>query len=77
VPALAAIGESLLVIVLLFFLLYSRRDLRDRFVRLATRARIPVAEQAMTFFRPAFTLECGRKAVRFLDPMPGVLHRSS
>jgi predicted PurR-regulated permease PerM/methanogenic corrinoid protein MtbC1 len=47
VPVLAAIGESLLVIVLLFFLLYSRRDLRDRFVRLAARARIPVAAQAM------------------------------
>jgi predicted PurR-regulated permease PerM/methanogenic corrinoid protein MtbC1 len=47
VPVLAAAGKGLLVIVLLFFLLYSRRDLRDRFVRLAVRARIPVAAQAI------------------------------
>jgi predicted PurR-regulated permease PerM len=47
VPLVVAIGKSLLVIVLLFFLLYSRHDLRDRFVRLAARARIPVAGQAM------------------------------
>jgi predicted PurR-regulated permease PerM/methanogenic corrinoid protein MtbC1 len=47
VPVVAAIGKGLLVIVLLFFLLYSRRDLRDRFVRLAARARIPVAAQAI------------------------------
>jgi len=47
VPVFAAIGKGLLVIVLLFFLLYSRRDLRDRFVRLAARARIPVATQAI------------------------------
>jgi predicted PurR-regulated permease PerM/methanogenic corrinoid protein MtbC1 len=47
VPVFAAIGKGLLVIVLLFFLLYSRRDLRDRFVRLAARARIPVAAQAI------------------------------
>src|SRR6202011_4841924 len=44
---LAAVGKGLLVIVLLFFLLYSRWDLRDRFIRLATRARIPVAAQAI------------------------------
>jgi predicted PurR-regulated permease PerM/methanogenic corrinoid protein MtbC1 len=44
---LEAVGEGLLVIVLLFFLLYSRQDLRDRFVRLAARARIPVAAQAI------------------------------
>jgi predicted PurR-regulated permease PerM/methanogenic corrinoid protein MtbC1 len=47
VPVLAAVGKGLLVIVLLFFLLYSRWDLRDRFVRLAARARIPVAAQAI------------------------------
>lgn len=46
-PALAAVVELMLVIVLLFFLLYSRRDLRDRFVRLAARARISVASQAV------------------------------
>jgi predicted PurR-regulated permease PerM/methanogenic corrinoid protein MtbC1 len=47
VPVLVAVGKGLLVIVLLFFLLYSRRDLRDRFVRLAARVRIPVAAQAI------------------------------
>jgi predicted PurR-regulated permease PerM/methanogenic corrinoid protein MtbC1 len=47
VPVLAAFGKGLLVIVLLFFLLYSRRDLRDRFVRLAARVRIPIAAQAI------------------------------
>src|SRR5215469_9410159 len=46
-PALAAIVEILLIIVLLFFLLYGRRDLRDRLVRLAARARISVASQAI------------------------------
>ena len=39
VPVLVAVGKGLLVIVLLFFLLYSRRDLRDRFVRLAARVQ--------------------------------------
>lgn len=47
VPVLSAVGKALLVLVLLFFILYSRRDLRDRFVRLAARARIPVAAQAI------------------------------
>ena len=46
-PILSGIGEGLLIIVLFFFLLYGRRDLRDRFVRLAARARIPVAAQAI------------------------------
>ena len=46
-PALAAVVEILLVIVLLFFLLYSRRDLRDRLVRLAARVRVNVASQAI------------------------------
>jgi predicted PurR-regulated permease PerM/methanogenic corrinoid protein MtbC1 len=41
------VGEGLLIIVLLFFLLYGRRDLRDRFVRLAARGRITIAAQAM------------------------------
>ena len=46
-PILSGIGEGLLIIVLFFFLLYGRKDLRDRFVRLAARARIPVAAQAI------------------------------
>ena len=46
-PIVDAIVNTLLIIVLLFFLLYSRKDLRDRFVRLAARARIPVAAQAL------------------------------
>jgi len=47
VPLVTAIGQGLLIIVLLFFLLYSRRDLRDRFIRLAARGRIAVAAQAI------------------------------
>jgi predicted PurR-regulated permease PerM/methylmalonyl-CoA mutase cobalamin-binding subunit len=47
IPILAAFGESLLIIVLLFFLLYGRRDLRDRFVRLAARGRITIAGEAI------------------------------
>ena len=46
-PILSGIGESLLVIVLFFFLLYGRKDLRDRFVRLAARARIIIAAEAI------------------------------
>jgi len=46
-PILSGVIEGLLITVLLFFLLYSKRDLRDRFVRLAARARITVAPQAM------------------------------
>lgn len=46
-PVLAGIVDALLIILLVFFLLYSRRDLRDRFVRLAARARITVASQAI------------------------------
>jgi predicted PurR-regulated permease PerM len=46
-PILSGFGRGLLVIVLLFFLLYARRDLRDRLVRLAARARIPVAAHAI------------------------------
>ena len=43
----ASIGKVLLIIVLLFFLLYGRRDLRDRFVRLAARGRITIAAEAV------------------------------
>jgi predicted PurR-regulated permease PerM len=46
-PALSALIEILLVVVLLFFMLYSRHDLRDRFVRLAARGRLTVASQAV------------------------------
>jgi predicted PurR-regulated permease PerM len=46
-PVLSVMIDLLLIVVLLFFLLYSRRDLRDRIVRLAARARISVASQAI------------------------------
>src|SRR6202158_1012984 len=46
-PMLSGIGESLLIIVLFFFLLHGRKDLRDRLVRLAARARITVAAEAI------------------------------
>ena len=46
-PILSGFGKALLIIVLLFFLLYARRDLRDRLVRLAAMARIPVAADAI------------------------------
>ena len=46
-PMLAGIVEGLLICVLVFFLLYSRKDLRDRFVRLMARARITVAPQSI------------------------------
>ena len=47
IPIIDGIVNTLLVIVLLFFLLYSRKDLRDRFVRLAARARLPIAASAI------------------------------
>jgi predicted PurR-regulated permease PerM len=47
IPILAGIADAGIVIALLFFLLYGRRDLRDRFVRLAVRARITVAAQVI------------------------------
>lgn len=46
-PVLEVVVEILLIAVLIFFLLYSRRDLRDRFVRLAARSRILVASEAI------------------------------
>jgi predicted PurR-regulated permease PerM/methanogenic corrinoid protein MtbC1 len=46
-PIVDGLVNTLLIIMLLFFLLYSRKDLRDRFVRLAARARIPIAAQAI------------------------------
>ena len=47
IPIVDGLVNALLIIMLLFFLLYSRKDLRDRFVRLAARARIPIAAQAI------------------------------
>ncbi len=47
VPIVDGMLKTLLIIMLLFFLLYSRKDLRDRFVRLAARGRIPIAAQAI------------------------------
>jgi predicted PurR-regulated permease PerM/methanogenic corrinoid protein MtbC1 len=46
-PIIDVVVNTLLVIVLLFFLLYSRKDMRDRFVRLAARARLPIAAPAI------------------------------
>jgi predicted PurR-regulated permease PerM/methylmalonyl-CoA mutase cobalamin-binding subunit len=46
-PVLASVADGLLIMVLLFFLLYGRRDLRDRLVRLAARGRITIASQAI------------------------------
>jgi predicted PurR-regulated permease PerM/methanogenic corrinoid protein MtbC1 len=46
-PIVDGMVNTLLIIMLLFFLLYSHKDLRDRFVRLAARARIPIAAQAI------------------------------
>jgi predicted PurR-regulated permease PerM/methanogenic corrinoid protein MtbC1 len=46
-PILSGIAEGSLIIVLFFFLLYGRRDLRDRLIRLAARARISVAAEAI------------------------------
>jgi predicted PurR-regulated permease PerM len=46
-PIVDGMVNTLLIIMLLFFLLYSRKDLRDRFVRLAARGRIPIAAQAI------------------------------
>jgi predicted PurR-regulated permease PerM/methylmalonyl-CoA mutase cobalamin-binding subunit len=46
-PVLASVADGLLILVLLFFLLYGRSDLRDRLVRLAARGRITIASQAI------------------------------
>jgi predicted PurR-regulated permease PerM len=47
IPVFVGIGESLLVIVLFFFLLYGRRDLRSRIIMLAARGRITIAAEAI------------------------------
>ncbi len=46
-PIVDGIINTLLIVMLLFFLLYSRKDLRDRFVRLAALGRVPIAAQAI------------------------------
>lgn len=46
-PVLGGLFQLFMVVVLMFFLLYDRRSLRDRLVRLAARARIPVATRAL------------------------------
>ena len=46
-PIASDLGQGALVIVLLFFLLYGRRDLRNRLVRLAARGGFTVAGQAI------------------------------
>jgi len=47
VPILSGLFEALVVIVLMFFLLYGRMDLRDRLVRLAARGRITLSAEAI------------------------------
>lgn len=46
-PLLATLFEAFIVVVLMFFLLYDRRSLRDQFVRVAARARITIPSQAI------------------------------
>jgi predicted PurR-regulated permease PerM/methanogenic corrinoid protein MtbC1 len=47
VPILVGIGKGILVIVLFFFLLYRRWDLRGRLIMLAARGRITIAAEAI------------------------------
>jgi hypothetical protein len=47
VPVIVGIGKGMLVIVLFFFLLYGRRDLRTRLIMLAARGRITIAAEAI------------------------------
>jgi predicted PurR-regulated permease PerM/methanogenic corrinoid protein MtbC1 len=47
VPILSGLFEALLIVVLMFFLLYGRVDLRDRLVRLAARGRITLSAEAI------------------------------
>src|SRR5262245_32365890 len=46
-PIASDAAEGALVIVLLFFLLYARKDLRDRMVRLAARGGVTIAKQGI------------------------------
>jgi predicted PurR-regulated permease PerM/methanogenic corrinoid protein MtbC1 len=47
VPILSGLFKTLLIVVLMFFLLYGRKDLRDRLVRLAARGRITLSAEAI------------------------------
>jgi predicted PurR-regulated permease PerM/methylmalonyl-CoA mutase cobalamin-binding subunit len=47
IPILSGLFEALVVIVLMFFLLYGRMDLRDRLVRLAARGRITLSAEVI------------------------------
>ena len=47
IPILSGLFEALLIVVLMFFLLYGRNDLRDRLVRLAARGRITLSAEAI------------------------------
>ena len=47
VPILSSLLKALLIVVLMFFLLYGRKDLRDRLVRLAARGRITLSAEAI------------------------------
>ncbi|MGB6555725.1 MAG: AI-2E family transporter [Candidatus Binataceae bacterium] len=46
-PLLSSLAQILLVIVLFFFLLYGREDVRDRLVRLTARIRVTLAAEAI------------------------------
>ena len=62
VPIVQSLLGVLLTIVLLFFLLYSRKDMRDRIVRLAARARMPIAFEAID----TMTCAVGRYLLLFM-----------
>jgi predicted PurR-regulated permease PerM len=47
IPIAQTLLGVLLTIMLVFFLLYSRKDMRDRIVRLGARARMPIASEAI------------------------------
>ncbi|MBF6571380.1 MAG: AI-2E family transporter [Candidatus Binataceae bacterium] len=47
VPILSGLIESLFIIVLLFFLLFGRKDLRDRIVRLTARVRVTLSAEGI------------------------------
>ncbi len=47
IPILSGLFDALLIIVLMFFLLYGRTDMRDRLVRLAARGRITLSAEAI------------------------------
>ena len=47
IPLVSVMFKTLLVVVLMFFLLYGRMDLRDRLVRLAARGRVTLSAEAI------------------------------